>query len=210
MQPRTKRQKEVLDFITRHLTSHGYGPSYTQIARQLGINSKAGIARHIVALEAQGLISRRRENGSFSLILHSQNAISDSVCRIELLDSSSADARLGGWGRTNLALPKLLLGSLSADDVFAFRITDDSMTDKHLHESDIILFERRSYARRGDIVVAIAEDERVLIGQFYQNGSETEIRPANSNYESMMFLADKIIIHGVMRGMLRPIACNEH
>jgi len=34
MQPRTKRQKEVLEFVTQYIEKHGYEPSYQQIAQQ--------------------------------------------------------------------------------------------------------------------------------------------------------------------------------
>jgi repressor LexA len=57
MQPRTRRQKEVLDFIKRYIEKHGYEPSYQQIARHLGVSSKAGIARHIESLENQGFLN---------------------------------------------------------------------------------------------------------------------------------------------------------
>ena len=39
MLPRTQRQKEVLDYITRFLAKHGHEPSYAQIAR----NVRAGL-----------------------------------------------------------------------------------------------------------------------------------------------------------------------
>ena len=58
MLPRTQRQKEILDYITRFLERHGYVPSYTQIARQFGVKSRATIAKHIAALERRGLLTR--------------------------------------------------------------------------------------------------------------------------------------------------------
>lgn len=209
MQPRTKRQKDVLDFITRYVAKHGYEPSYQQIAWQLGVASKAGIARHIQALENQGLISRRRENGSFGLELHLNNATSDAVCKIDFIDVPLHDEVAGEQTHSDLAIPKFLIGSLSPDDVFAFKVQNDSMIDKHICEADIVLLERRSYARRGDIVVAMADNEQMLLGQFFQIGSETELRPANPNYESIIFPADRVVVQGVMRGMLRPIASND-
>ena len=111
MQPRTKRQKEVLDFITRYVTKNGYKPSYQQIARQLGVSSKAGIARHIQALESQGLISRRRENGSFALELPTNGVAADQVCKIELLDLTYVDGIAGDWIRSEVAIPKFMIGS---------------------------------------------------------------------------------------------------
>src|SRR6266581_4011965 len=35
MLPRTQRQKEVLDYITRFLAKHGHEPSYAQIANRI-------------------------------------------------------------------------------------------------------------------------------------------------------------------------------
>lgn len=209
MQPRTKRQKEVLDFITRYVTRNGYEPSYQQIAWQLGVSSKAGIARHIQALENQGLISRRRENGSFGLELHLQNANPDSVCKIEFIDVSEHDGVAAVRGHPGLAIPKFMIGSLAPEDVFAFKAADDSMIDKHICEGDIVLLERRSYARRGDVVVALADNKQMLLGQFFQTGSETELHPANADFEVMTFPADQVVVQGIMRGLLRPIPAHD-
>jgi len=51
MVPRTQRQKEVLDYITRFLAKNDTKPSYAQIARYFGVSSKATIAKHFTALE---------------------------------------------------------------------------------------------------------------------------------------------------------------
>ena len=209
MQPRTKRQKDVLDFITRYVTRNGYEPSYQQIARQLGVSSKSGIARHIEALETQGLISRRRENGSFGLELHFKKVDSESVCKIELIEISEQNVNDPEFTRSNIAIPNFLIGSMSPDEVFAFKAPDDSMIDKNICEADIVLFERRSYARRGDIVAALANNKQMLLSQYFQTGSETELRPANPNYESTIFSADRVVVQGIMRGMLRPIASHD-
>src|SRR6266498_5296225 len=74
MLPRTQRQKEVLDYITRFLAKHGHEPSYTQIARHFGVNSKATIAKHISALEKRGLIKREHEPGHFTLAVRFEEA----------------------------------------------------------------------------------------------------------------------------------------
>src|SRR3954463_9982770 len=67
MQTRTRRQREVLEFITRYISNHGFEPSYQLIARHLGINSKAGVAKHVKALESNGLLKTRTADGKFRL-----------------------------------------------------------------------------------------------------------------------------------------------
>jgi repressor LexA len=209
MEPRTKRQKEVLDFITSYVERNGYKPSYQRIARHLGVSSKAGVARHIKSLETQGLISRRRENGTFGLEIPSNGVSADLFCKIEQFERAEGDGVAEDWIKSEVAIPKFMIGSLLPSEVFAFKVQDDSMVDKHVLEADIALVEKRSYARRGEIVVAIADGRQMLFGQFYHSGTETEIRPANSYYEPVTFAADKVVIQGVMRGLLRPLPSQD-
>jgi SOS-response transcriptional repressor LexA len=69
MFPQTRRQREVLDFIVRYIDSHGYRPSYQVIARHLGLASRAGIARIVSDLEAQGFLKRQRTSGHFAITI---------------------------------------------------------------------------------------------------------------------------------------------
>ena len=83
MLPRTQRQKEILDYITRFLERHGYEPSYAQVARHFGVKSRATIAKHVAALERRGLLTRKGEDGSFALTVKVDD--SDSLCEVKLL-----------------------------------------------------------------------------------------------------------------------------
>jgi SOS-response transcriptional repressor LexA len=130
LQTRTRRQKEVLDFITRYIDSHGYEPSYQMIARQIGVSSKAGIAKHIKALEEQGLLARRRENGSFSLVLNRKEHAAGDGSRIEWLEVSRPDPNREDWEDEPFHVPPFLLGVYDAERLLAFRIRDDAMAAK--------------------------------------------------------------------------------
>ena len=206
MQPRTKRQKDVLDYIKQYIERHGYEPSYQQIARSLGVSSKAGIAKHIEALENQGLIARVRENGAFRLEVNTTKSILDLICEIEWLDIPRDETNIEEWENKPLFVPKFLLGYNSPEVIRAFRVTDDSMSDEHIHEGDIVLIKKRTYARDGDIIVALAGEKRVFLMQYFRVGANIELRPANDSFESTIFTADKIEIKGVFRGLLRPLA----
>jgi repressor LexA len=204
MQPRTRRQKEVLEYITGYIEKHGYEPSYQQIARQLGVSSKAGIAKHIKSLESQGLIARRRENGVFNLELNPVSTISEAVCEIEWLDVPKNETLAEEWESKPLFVPKFLLGFQTPERLRAFRVPNNSMLNEHICEGDVALIESRSYARDGDIVVALTQNKRAVLKQFFRAGANIELRPSNPNYDSILLPADKISILGVLRGILRP------
>src|SRR5450432_4885945 len=54
----TRRQKEVLDFITSFVQRNGYSPSFDEIARGLSLKSLATVHKHITNLQNKGLLLR--------------------------------------------------------------------------------------------------------------------------------------------------------
>src|SRR5713226_589489 len=110
MLPRTQRQKEVLDYITRFLAKHGYEPSYSQIARHLGVSSKATIAKHISALEKRGLIKRAHDDGTFTLAVNMDDAAADAMCEVRLVGRIAAGAPIDAIEDTEMiCVPRFLL-----------------------------------------------------------------------------------------------------
>lgn len=196
--------------MTRFIDRNGHKPSYQQIARHLGVKSRAGIQRHIEALEDQGLIERRRDNGRFAIDLPMQKIATDQVCGVEMIEVHGEDGRYMFSKRSIVTVPRYLIADIPPGDIFAVKIPDDSMIERQICEGDLVFFEKRSYARRGEIVAATSEGERVVLGLYTQRGRETEIRPADPDREPMIFPADEITLQGVMRGLLRPFPSNDH
>ena len=158
MQPRTQRQREILEYITRFIERHGYEPSYAQIARHFGVSSKATIAKHIEALERRGLISRHRTDGAFGLTVQHEEVDVDATCEVPLLGRIAAGAPLDvNEDRETIAIPRFLLGRVRPGRVYALRVAGDSMIDEHICDGDIALIENRTEARDGEIVVALVE-----------------------------------------------------
>jgi len=205
MQPRTKRQKEILEYISNFIETRGYKPSYQQIAKHFRLASKAAVAKHITALEKQGLISRRRENGAFSLELFPKEAFSDLVCEIEWLELPETLRLLDDFSDETLLVPTFLLGYNKPEKLCAFRVQNDSMLDEHICEGDIALIEKRAFARDGDIVLSIVNTDRVIFKRIFREGANVELRPSNDNYETILIPADKIEIKGIYRGLIRPL-----
>ena len=203
MQPRTRRQKEVLEYITRFADKHGFQPSYQQIARSLGIASKGVIAKHIEALEKQGLVTRRRENGNFKLELWSTSSIADFVCEIEWLDVPKNEILAEDCENEPLFVPKFLLDNQPPENFRAFRVPNDAMLEEHICEGDIALIQEKSFARDGEIVVAVPQNKRAVLKMFFRQGAKVELRPANPHFVSIVLPADKVSVRGILHSILR-------
>jgi len=205
MLPRTQRQKEILDYITSFLERHGYVPSYTQIARQFGVKSRATIAKHIAALEKRGLITREHEDG-FALNIKVEDTSSDSLCEVKLLGRIAAGAPLEVVDyEERIPVPRFLLGRVSPDRVYALRVKGDSMIDEHICDGDIALIENRTDARDGEIVVALLiEENQATLKRLYRRGANIELQPANSQLLPLTLPASQVRVQGIFRGLLRP------
>lgn len=203
MQPRTKRQKEVLEFVKHYIESHGYEPSYQQIANHLGVASKAGIAKHIEALENQGLILRSRENGSFKLEINPTKSILELISEIEWLKNPFSDEP-DELSLKPLFVPNYLFNEQSADKIRAYRVLSDSMINEHICEDDVALIELRPYPRDGEIVVAfLTNDRKSVMQRYFRAGANIELRPSNTKFQTVVVPADKIEVVGVLRAILR-------
>ncbi len=201
MQTRTRRQREVLDFIRRYASTHGCMPSYTLIARHLQVSSKSGVAKHLRALEDQGLLVRRWINGKSKLEVAAVQPAVESAPTIEWLRTSGSD----GAGTPAFTLPAFLLGDVPVQNLAALRVTDGSMADRGISEGDIVLIERGPFSRDGSIVAALVKKKELLLRHYFRSGASVELKAAAADFEAIRLPADKVEVLGLYRGLIRPI-----
>ena len=64
--PLTKKQREILSYLTEYQDANGYAPSFEEIAEQFNYNSLATVHEHLSNLQRKGYI-RRSYNESRSI-----------------------------------------------------------------------------------------------------------------------------------------------
>ena len=204
MQTRTRRQRQVLDFITNFIEKNGHAPSYQTVARYLGVASKTGVGKHIRALEEQGLLHRLRVGKSFRLMLGRQKNGPLAEDSIEWLGTPHPDG-YNGFEQTPFCIPEFLLGGRSPDSMLAFRMPDDGLYEKHIREGDIVLVEKRNYGRDGDCLAVTVNGDEPILRNYYRAGADIELRSTNGSFPDIRLSGDEVEIHGIYRGLLRPV-----
>ena len=58
MNPLTRRQKEILDYIRNFIDENGYAPSYREIAYYFELSSTGTIAEYVNILEDKGYLTK--------------------------------------------------------------------------------------------------------------------------------------------------------
>jgi len=201
----TKRQKEVLDFIAGFVQENGYCPSYEEIARGLELASLATVHKHISVLEAKSYL-RRGFNQSRSLELaprYMQEVGRQKTApgEIPLLGRIAAGAPVEAVAQTETLTFADFTGS---GETFALEVRGNSMIEDHICDGDMILLERVTQARDGDIVVALVAGSETTLKRFYRESSDmVRLQPANSSLKPYLVPARDVQIQGRLLAVLR-------
>ncbi len=95
-------------------------------------------------------------------------------------------------------------GSLLANgEHYALEVAGDSMVDAGILDGDTVIIQRTETADNGTIVVALVDDGEVTLKRLRRKGNSIALEPANPNYETRVFGADRVRIQGRLIGLLR-------
>jgi repressor LexA len=206
MHPKTRRQKDILDYIRRFMETRGHKPSYAEIAKHFSLASKGAVARHIASLEKQGFLSRRTADGSFNLNINSPESAKALVTSVEWVETDVELVDIEDPANEPLYVSVFTLGILKPEKVAAYRMRNDSMLGDHICEGDIVLLERRGLARDGEIVLALVERRQFVLKRYFRNGASIELRPSNATFETISVPHSLVEIKGVYKGLVRPLS----
>ena len=202
----TKRQKQVLDFVARFIEDNGYSPSYEEIARGLDLASLATVHKHISTLETKQYL-KRGFNQSRSLdlgpkyIQEQRKHRQDTSLEVPLLGRIAAGAPVEAVEQRETVRFGDFLGN---PDVFALEVRGDSMIEDHICSGDLVLVEKASQAKDGDIVVALIEGAQTTLKRFYKEpGDRVRLQPANSSLQPIFVAGKDLAIQGRLLAVLR-------
>jgi repressor LexA len=200
----TKRQKDVVEFIAKFVDSNGYSPSYDEIAKGLNLASLATVHKHINALETKNYL-KRGFNQSRSLDLAPKYILEQrrqrTTIEVPLLGRIAAGQPVEAIEtRATLNFSDFV----GAKDTYALEVRGDSMIDDHICDGDMILVEKSSEGRDGDIVVALVDGSEATLKRIYREpGGMVRLQPANTRIEPIRVHARDLKIQGRLLAVLR-------
>lgn len=197
----TKRQKEILDYITDHIEENGYAPTFEEIAGTFGYTSLATVHEHVSNLERKGYI-RKAYNQSRSIELVEGTAVPGAV-ELPLMGMVAAGQPIEAIPEqeTVLVPPDLLR---RRGNNYVLRVVGDSMIDEQIRDGDYIIVNSRSTAENGEMVVALVDGESATVKKLYREpGGRIRLQPANETLDPMFFAPDEIAVQGIVVGVIR-------
>ena len=92
---------------------------------------------------------------------------------------------------------------LAPGEHYALQVAGDSMIDAGILDGDTVVIQRCDTAENGTIVVALVEDNEVTLKRLRRKGNTVALEPANANYETRIFGADRVRVQGKLIGLIR-------
>ena len=195
----TRRQKEVVDFISGFVQRNGYSPSFEEIAHGLGLKSLATVHKHITNLQKKGLL-QRAHNRSRSIDILPPKGKAKRSDRLPLLGRIAAGQPVEAI-ETNESIS---LGDIIQNrEVFALQVRGDSMRDEHIMDGDYVLVESTASARQGEIIVALVRGSETTLKRYYIEGKMVRLQPSNAEMEPIYVPISQVAIQGRVLGVLR-------
>jgi repressor LexA len=210
----TKRQQQILDFISTCIDDAGYPPTLREIGEHFGIKSTNGVNDHLKALEKKGYLRR-------------EDLKSRAMRPVTPISSARRAKRSGGMGEEFIDVP--IVGRVAAGEpmlavenvedtvkvdrfflgsnreVFALRVVGESMIEDGIHDGDYVFVKKTPTANRGDTVVAMIEGE-ATVKRYHPEGNQIRFQPANADFEPIIVRREEfrsVDLIGIVVGVYR-------
>lgn len=193
----SKKQAEVLRFITDFRKKKGYAPSLAEIADNFGV-SVPTIHQHVSYLRQKNLITT--EKGKRRSIQAFNNQKSGTV-EIPLMGLIAAGGPIEAIRDPRpIEVPRNMLSA--GANFYALKIAGTSMIEDGIFDGDIIVVREQSTIDDGDKAVAYLPDkDAVTLKRIYKEKNRIKLVPANKKMKP--FYEKNVEIQGKVVGVLR-------
>ena len=221
----TRKQNELLLFISQQISKDGVSPSFDEMKDALGLKSKSGVHRLVTALEERGFI-RRFPNRARALEiarLPEAEAYEDRGragrsafrgFRRRLDPADTVQNELSLYGRIAAGTPIEALrdpdstvavpqGMIGGGRHYALEIAGDSMVDAGILDGDTVIIEECEAVESGTIVVALVDSEEATLKIWRPEGGRVVLEAANDAYPALDYDPEQVQVQGRLVGLLR-------
>jgi repressor LexA len=192
----TKKQKEVLDFITEYVRENGYSPTQKEIQENFSFKSLGSVQDYIKYLTNGGYLV----NDSHSVRGLMPATVQQNTEDIPLLGSIAAGVPIEAIENTEtISVPSAMLGRGTH---YALIVKGESMIEVGILSGDVAIIKHQTQAENGQIVVAVVDNETTL-KKYFKKAKQIELHPANKTMKPIILKDKELEIRGLLVGLIR-------
>jgi len=195
----SKRQQEILRFITSYLTEYGFPPSYQEIADNFKLSSRATVHEHVQSLREKGYLTlkdgaKRSLEPTKKFVDFAKSVFLPFVGTITAGQPIQAIEE-----KETMAVPAELIKDPL--NTYVLRVKGSSMIEDGIFNGDHVIIERNPSPKNGDVVVALLNNEYATLKKFYREKDRIRLQPANSSMKPI-YVKD-VNIQGIVKAVIR-------
>lgn len=195
----TKRQRQILDYITEFVEDKGYAPSLREIGEHFDLSSPATIHTHVENLKKKGFL-KTSFNEARSIELVNSEVVWSQAVELPLLGLITAGEPIEAVeDNETIAVPVDFVRDEA--NSYVLKVKGESMIEEGILSGDYVIVERNPSPRNGDVVVALLNNAYATLKKFYRESNRIRLQPANSSMKPI-YSADPLI-QGVVKGVIR-------
>ncbi|HLB09764.1 MAG TPA: transcriptional repressor LexA [Gemmatimonadaceae bacterium] len=197
----TKRQREILDFLSGYSEDNGYAPSFEEIARKFNYNSLATVHEHLSNLERKGYIKRSYNESRAIEILPSD--VFPKAVELPLLGTVAAGMPIEAiTAHETMCVPDSFVSR--SGNHYVLRVRGNSMIDEQIRDGDFVIINERRSADNGETVIALIDNNAATVKKIYrERDGRIRLQPANDAMLPIYVHENDVTIQGVVVGVLR-------
>jgi DNA adenine methylase len=202
----TKRQKQILEYLQKHIESNGYAPTVEEIRKRFKLSAVSTVHQHLKTLEDKNFI-KRDDYKARSIELIAPEKPMPSTISVPILGTITAGQPIEEisvpQGHITLARDTLSHGG----KFFALKVEGDSMIDEGIFGGDTVIIHSQPNAENGQTVVAVIDDGETTLKKLYKEKNTFRLQPANPKLKPIF--RKEIQVRGVVVKVLRNFEKNS-
>jgi repressor LexA len=211
MKDLSTKQRRIFEYIRGFIDKHDYPPSIRQIQEACQISSTSVVDYNLRILERMGFIRRDREVSRAIEVTHGTSRrarvvpvpIIGTIAAGQPIAVPSADTWQAEASET-IDVSADMLGN--REEVFGLRVKGTSMIDALVNDGDVVIMERTSSAKDGEMVAAwLQKEQETTLKKFYREGDRVRLQPANETMQPIYTEAGNVEVQGRVIAAFRPM-----
>ncbi|MAT98722.1 MAG: repressor LexA [Anaerolineaceae bacterium] len=228
----SERQKNILAYIQEYVAEFGRPPTIREIGSAVNISSTSVVNYNLTKLKERGLLERDAEvsrglrltdkvvettgqvRQAVSQVAEKVGTAVSNIFRVPLVGNIVAGSPIEGVNGDFSVYDEDDMIELSTsmipgrhDDLFALRVSGDSMIDAMVNDGDIVIMRQENDARNGDMVAVWLSDDTTTLKYFYREANnKIRLQPANPTMEPIYVDREEVQVQGKVMMVLRNTA----
>ena len=194
----TKKQKEILDFVTKYQKKRGYAPSLEEIRKKFKLASVSTTYFHISKLHDAGYLVKEKNKPRAIDVTKREE-----IVKVPIVGTIAAGQPIEAIEvpSETIAVSKNEIGKFG--DYYALRVQGNSMIDDGIFDGDIVIIRKQETADDGQTVVAIIDDNEATLKKIYREKSRIKLQPANQ--EMLPIYRKEVEVRGIVVKIVRNL-----